>query len=108
MPVPDVVLPSEEAPKQLPSNNPHMFKIFQNVQFNVVQHKKYVKEMTKLYKKVHIWLINDSFKEIRLNYNPRLLSNPNEVLALPHYVVGTGIGIGWLIFISYHPLYLCI
>lgn len=38
--------------KPNPRNNPTMFKIFQNVQYNVVQHKKYVKEMIKLYKKV--------------------------------------------------------
>lgn len=37
-----------------PRNDPTMFKIFQNVQYNVVQHKKYVKEMTKLYKKVNV------------------------------------------------------
>lgn len=40
------------ASKPNPRNNPTMFKIFQNVQYNVVQHKKYVKEMIKLYKKV--------------------------------------------------------
>lgn len=40
------------AVKPNPRNNPTMFKIFQNVQYNVVQHKKYVKEMIKLYKKV--------------------------------------------------------
>lgn len=40
--------------KPNPRNNPAMFKIFQNVQYNVVQHKKYVKEMIKLYKKVKI------------------------------------------------------
>lgn len=46
------VLQSVAAPKPNPRNNPIMFKIFQNVQYNVVQHKKYVKEMIKLYKKV--------------------------------------------------------
>lgn len=44
---------SSAAPlKPNPRNNSVMFKIFQNVQYNVVQHKKYVKEMIKLYKKV--------------------------------------------------------
>lgn len=38
--------------KANPRNNQTMFQIFQNVQHNIVQHKKYVKEMTKLYKKV--------------------------------------------------------
>lgn len=45
-------------PKPNPRNIPVMFKIFQNVQYNVVQHKKYVKEMTKLYKKVFYFLYN--------------------------------------------------
>lgn len=51
-----------EVPQTLPADNsnpnprniPTMFKIFQNVQYNVVQHKKYVKEMNKLYKKVYL------------------------------------------------------
>lgn len=38
-----------------PRNNETMFKIFQNVQYNVVQHKKYVKEMVNLYKKVKLF-----------------------------------------------------
>ncbi|XP_045770313.1 condensin complex subunit 3 [Maniola jurtina] len=45
--------------KPNPRNNPTMFKIFQNVQYNVVQHKKYVKEMKKLYRK----LDQDTFRE---------------------------------------------
>ncbi|XP_069357217.1 condensin complex subunit 3 isoform X1 [Maniola hyperantus] len=45
--------------KPNPRNNPTMFKIFQNVQYNVVQHKKYVKEMKKLYRK----LDEDTFRE---------------------------------------------
>ncbi|KAJ8712953.1 hypothetical protein PYW08_008257 [Mythimna loreyi] len=53
------VLQPVSAPKPNPRNNPTMFKIFQNVQYNVVQHKKYVKEMIKLYKK----LDEDSFRE---------------------------------------------
>lgn len=40
--------------KPNPRNNATMFQIFQNVQYNIVQHKKYVKEMKKLYKKVSI------------------------------------------------------
>lgn len=47
--------------KPNPRNNPIMFKIFQNVQYNVVQHKKYVKELIKLYKKVT--------PQIYFNYN---------------------------------------
>lgn len=43
--------------KPNPRNNSTMFKIFQNVQYNVVQHKKYVKEMIKLYKKVGIYMV---------------------------------------------------
>lgn len=42
-----------EIVKANPRNDKTMFKIFQNVQYNVVQHRKYVKEMTKLYKKVY-------------------------------------------------------
>lgn len=53
------VLQPVAAVKPNPRNNPIMFKIFQNVQYNVVQHKKYVKEMIKLYKK----LDEDSFRE---------------------------------------------
>lgn len=56
MPVTDTevsrVAPTAAPPKPNPRNNLVMFKIFQNVQYNVVQHKKYVKEMIKLYKKV--------------------------------------------------------
>lgn len=37
-----------------PRNNPAIFKIFDNVQYNAVQHKKYAKEMLKLFKKVNI------------------------------------------------------
>lgn len=48
------------AMKPNPHNNPAMFKIFQNVQYNVVQHKKYVKEMKKLYKNVSIFFIGSS------------------------------------------------
>nr|XP_049699257.1 condensin complex subunit 3 [Helicoverpa armigera] len=60
MPPTDVeVLQPVAAAKPNPRNNPIMFKIFQNVQYNVVQHKKYVKEMIKLYKK----LDEDSFRE---------------------------------------------
>lgn len=44
--------PGVAVPKPNPRNNPAMFKVFQNVQYNVVQHKKYVKEMKKLYKNV--------------------------------------------------------
>ncbi|KAM3963822.1 chromosome associated protein G [Aphomia sociella] len=53
-----------QAPPQKPNsrNNPTMFKIFQNVQYNVVQHKKYVKEMNKLYKKLDQDLFRESFK----------------------------------------------
>ncbi|KAI5634037.1 hypothetical protein NE865_13206 [Phthorimaea operculella] len=49
-------------PKPNPRNNPTMFKIFQNVQYNVVQHKKYVKEMKKLYKKLDEGTFRESFK----------------------------------------------
>lgn len=52
MPSIDSEVPPAAVPKPNPRNNPVMFKIFQNVQYNVVQHKKYVKEMIKLYKKV--------------------------------------------------------
>ncbi|CAH0595327.1 unnamed protein product [Chrysodeixis includens] len=56
----DVLQPvATNTTKPNPRNNPTMFKIFQNVQYNVVQHKKYVKEMIKLYKK----LDEDSFRE---------------------------------------------
>ncbi|XP_050353186.1 condensin complex subunit 3 [Nymphalis io] len=48
--------------KPNPRNNPVMFKIFQNVQYNVVQHKKYVKEMIKLYKKIEQDFFRESFK----------------------------------------------
>ncbi|CAB3246204.1 unnamed protein product [Arctia plantaginis] len=50
------------ASKPNPRNNPTMFKIFQNVQYNVVQHKKYVKEMIKLYKKLDENSFRESFK----------------------------------------------
>ncbi|CAK1590335.1 unnamed protein product [Parnassius mnemosyne] len=50
------------AAKPNPRNIPTMFKIFQNVQYNVVQHKKYVKEMTKLYKKTDQDAFCESFK----------------------------------------------
>lgn len=53
------VASSVTPPKPNPRNNVVMFKIFQNVQYNVVQHKKYVKEMIKLYKKVS-YLLNGS------------------------------------------------
>ncbi|XP_013145428.1 PREDICTED: condensin complex subunit 3 isoform X2 [Papilio polytes] len=49
-------------PKPNPRNIPVMFKIFQNVQYNVVQHKKYVKEMTKLYKKTDQDAFRESFR----------------------------------------------
>ncbi|XP_052738929.1 condensin complex subunit 3 [Bicyclus anynana] len=45
-----------------PRNNPVMFQIFQNVQYNVVQHKKYVKEMNKLYRKLDQDVFRESFK----------------------------------------------
>ncbi|XP_038212999.1 condensin complex subunit 3 isoform X2 [Zerene cesonia] len=45
-----------------PRNNPAIFKIFHNVQYNVVQHKKYVKEMIKLYKKIDQDTFRESFK----------------------------------------------
>ncbi|CAH0713737.1 unnamed protein product, partial [Brenthis ino] len=48
--------------KPNPRNNSTMFKIFQNVQYNVVQHKKYVKEMIKLYKKIDQDFFRESFK----------------------------------------------
>ncbi|XP_026754955.2 condensin complex subunit 3 [Galleria mellonella] len=48
--------------KPNPRNNPTMFKIFQNVQYNIVQHKKYVKEMIKLYKKLPEDEFRESFK----------------------------------------------
>ncbi|XP_045453962.1 condensin complex subunit 3 [Melitaea cinxia] len=48
--------------KPNPRNNPIMFKIFQNVQYNVVQHKKYVKELIKLYKKIDQDFFRESFK----------------------------------------------
>lgn len=55
MPSTDADLPQPvSAVKPNPRNNLTMFKIFQNVQYNVVQHKKYVKEMIKLYKKVSL------------------------------------------------------
>ena len=55
MPPTDAEVPQPvSAVKPNPRNNPTMFKIFQNVQYNVVQHKKYVKEMIKLYKKVSL------------------------------------------------------
>ncbi|XP_013167759.1 PREDICTED: condensin complex subunit 3 isoform X2 [Papilio xuthus] len=49
-------------PTPNPRNIPVMFKIFQNVQYNVVQHKKYVKEMTKLYKKTEQDAFRESFR----------------------------------------------
>ncbi|CAH2237059.1 jg9550 [Pararge aegeria aegeria] len=48
--------------QQNPRNNPIMFQIFQNVQYNVVQHKKYVKEMKKLYRKLDQDAFRESFK----------------------------------------------
>ncbi|CAK1541635.1 unnamed protein product [Leptosia nina] len=45
--------------KPNPRNDPAIFKIFENVQFNVVQHKKFVKKMIKVYKKTN----EDSFRE---------------------------------------------
>lgn len=54
MPTDAEMLQPATAPKLNPRNNLTMFKIFHNVQFNVVQHKKYVKEMIKLYKKVSV------------------------------------------------------
>ncbi|CAG9791474.1 unnamed protein product [Diatraea saccharalis] len=59
MPPKDADAPQTATVKPNPRNNPTMFKIFQNVQYNVVQHKKYVKEMIKLYKKID----EDSFRE---------------------------------------------
>ncbi|XP_053617044.1 condensin complex subunit 3 [Plodia interpunctella] len=55
----DLETPQSASVKPNPRNNQTMFKIFQNVQYNVVQHKKYVKELRKLYKK----LDEDSFRE---------------------------------------------
>ncbi|XP_063389141.1 condensin complex subunit 3 isoform X1 [Cydia fagiglandana] len=49
-------------PKPNPKNDPTMFQIFQNVQYNIVQHKKYAKEMTKLYKKMDEQVFRESFK----------------------------------------------
>ncbi|XP_068623448.1 condensin complex subunit 3 [Battus philenor] len=54
------------ASKPNPRNIPTMFQIFQNVQYNVVQHKKYVKEMKKLYKKTDEDLFKESFKNALL------------------------------------------
>ncbi|OWR54950.1 condensin complex subunit 3 like protein [Danaus plexippus plexippus] len=51
-----------EIVKANPRNDKTMFKIFQNVQYNVVQHRKYVKEMTKLYKKTEADDFKESFK----------------------------------------------
>ncbi|XP_073948321.1 chromosome associated protein G [Choristoneura fumiferana] len=48
--------------KPNPRNITTMFQIFQNVQHNVVQHKKYAKEMTKLYKKTDEEAFRESFK----------------------------------------------
>ncbi|XP_050677293.1 condensin complex subunit 3 isoform X2 [Leptidea sinapis] len=59
-----------EAPQAVikpnPRNNPVIFKIFHNVQFNIVQHKKYVKEMIKLYKKIEANQFRESFKNALL------------------------------------------
>ncbi|KAG6446816.1 condensin complex subunit 3 [Manduca sexta] len=63
MPPTDADVPQPvAATRPNPRNNPVMFKIFQNVQYNVVQHKKYVKEMTKLYKKLDEDTFRESFK----------------------------------------------
>ncbi|KAL4711777.1 hypothetical protein ACJJTC_005946 [Scirpophaga incertulas] len=62
----DVDVPQTVCPKPNPRNIPNMFKIFQNVQYNVVQHKKYVKEMMKLYKKVDEESFRESFKNALL------------------------------------------
>ncbi|XP_047511520.1 condensin complex subunit 3 isoform X1 [Pieris napi] len=45
-----------------PRNNSAIFKIFDNVQYNVVQHKKYAKEMIKLYRKLDENIFRESFK----------------------------------------------
>ncbi|CAH0402752.1 unnamed protein product [Chilo suppressalis] len=62
MPPKDADTPQIVTVKPNPRNNPTMFKIFQNVQYNVVQHKKYVKEMIKLYKKIDEDAFHESFK----------------------------------------------
>ncbi|KAL0867738.1 hypothetical protein ABMA27_008464 [Loxostege sticticalis] len=62
MPPKDTEVQSAVSVKPNPRNNPVMFKIFQNVQYNVVQHKKYVKEMIKLYKKIDENAFRESFK----------------------------------------------
>lgn len=58
-------MPAQEmetvAIKPNPKNNPTLFKIFQNVQYNVVQHKKYIKEMNKLYKNMELSEFRESF-----------------------------------------------
>ncbi|CAH2093882.1 unnamed protein product [Euphydryas editha] len=61
MPPNDADIP-QPVGKPNPRNNPIMFKIFQNVQYNVVQHKKYVKELIKLYKKIDQDFFRESFK----------------------------------------------
>ncbi|XP_041971882.1 condensin complex subunit 3 isoform X2 [Aricia agestis] len=61
MPPTDAEIP-QAVGKPNPRNNATMFKIFQNVQYNVVQHKKYVKEMKKLYKKIDEESFRESFK----------------------------------------------
>ncbi|CAG9559116.1 unnamed protein product [Danaus chrysippus] len=48
--------------KPNPRNDKTMFTIFQNVQYNIVHHRKYVKEMTKLYRKTKADDFNESFK----------------------------------------------
>ncbi|XP_026314195.1 condensin complex subunit 3 isoform X2 [Hyposmocoma kahamanoa] len=58
--------PPVTATKPNPHNNPAMFKIFQNVQYNIVQHKKYVKEMKKLYKNLDEDSFRKSFKNALL------------------------------------------
>lgn len=64
--------------KPNPHNNPAMFKIFQNVQYNVVQHKKYVKEMKKLYKNVSIIIIYISWN-FKFDLSEVKPPNPNTV-----------------------------
>ncbi|XP_059050784.1 condensin complex subunit 3 [Achroia grisella] len=58
----DAEIPQAPAQKPNPRNNATMFKIFQNVQYNIVQHKKYVKEIIKLYKKLDQDTFRESFK----------------------------------------------
>ncbi|XP_013189571.2 condensin complex subunit 3 [Amyelois transitella] len=58
----DSEVPQSVSVKPNPRNNHTMFQIFQNVQYNVVQHKKYVKELRKLYKKLDEDCFRESFK----------------------------------------------